>query len=121
MLSNRKPPYGIIGGLYDALHDTDGEVLTVSNQKGREAAQLFLELEGNDLHPAAAIATASLMAAVSDGKVEKNAIVMLNVTGGGEEKFKAEKEWFYLKPSLVFDIDPDINEVKEKIKGLFKN
>lgn len=121
VLSNRRPPYGIIGGLYDALHDTDGEVLTVSNQKGREAALLFLQLEGNDLHPAAAIATASLMAAVSDGKVEKDAIVMLNITGGGEEKFKAEKELFYLKPSLVFDIDPDINEVKEKIKGLFEN
>jgi len=61
VLSNRKPPYGLSGGLYDALKDTGGEVLIVKNTEGREAAKLFFETEGIDIHPAAAIATASLL------------------------------------------------------------
>lgn len=119
VLSNRKPPYGLVGGLFDALADTDGEVLTASNEKAREAAELFLRLEGNDIHPAAAVATASLMQAVKDDKIEKDAIVMLNITGGGEERFKSEKELHYLKPEIIFDIDPDFEDVKTKLKQLF--
>jgi cysteate synthase len=119
VLSNRKPPYGLAGGLFDALTDTGGEVLTVSNEAGRKAARLFLELEGNDLHPAAAIATASLIAAVREKQVEKDSIIMLNITGGGEERFKREKELFYLKPEIIFDIDPSLEEVRIKLKHLF--
>ena len=119
VLSNRKPPYGLAGGLYDALKDTDGEVLIVKNEEGRKAAQLFLETEGIDIHPAAAIATASLVNAIEKGKVTKDSLIMLNITGGGEERFKREHELYYLKPSLVFDIDPDFEDVKEKLKGLF--
>ena len=44
---------------------------------------------------------------------------MMNITGGGEERFKRENELFYLRPALVFDIDPDEAEVFEKLKGLF--
>ena len=44
---------------------------------------------------------------------------MLNITGGGEEKFKRDKMLYYLKPSLIFDINPDFNEVKEKIENLY--
>ena len=119
VLSNRKPPYGLVGGLYDALKDTDGEVLIVKNEEGRKAAQLFLETEGIDIHPAAAIATASLVNAIEVGKVERDSLIMLNITGGGEERFKRENELFYLKPSLTFDIDPDFEEVKEKLEDLF--
>jgi cysteate synthase len=119
VLSNRKPPYGLVGGLYDALEDSNGEVVTVSNEKARAAAKTFLELEGNDIHPAAAVATASLIDAVNDGKVGKDEVVMLNITGGGEEKFKREHELHYLKPELVFDIDPDPEVVKTKLEKLF--
>jgi len=119
VLSNRKPPYGLVGGLYDALKDADGEVLIVKNEAGRTAAKLFLETEGIDIHPAAAIATASLVQAVNENKVGKDALIMLNITGGGEERFKRENELFYLKPSLVFEIEPDFDEVKEKLEKLF--
>ena len=43
---------------------------------------------------------------------------MLNITGGGEEKFKKEKELHYLKPSLVFDLNPDPAEVLAKLEQL---
>ena len=119
VLSNRKPPYPIFGGLFDALKETGGDVLLASNEEARQAARLFLEKEGNDIHPAAAVATATLISAVKNGTVDKNALVMLNITGGGEMKFKSENTIYYLKPSIVFDIDPNPEEVKEKVKTLF--
>jgi cysteate synthase len=118
VLSNRKPPYSIIGGLFDALTDTGGMVLTVSNREALSAAELFLEQEGIDLHPASSVAAASLIHAVKNGLVEKDAVIMLNITGGGEERFKKENELHYLKPSLVFDLDPDPEEVIEKLEQL---
>jgi len=119
VLSNRKPPYSLAGGLFDALSDTDGEVLLASNEEARLAAKLFEQTEGIDIHPAAAIATASLLNAVKDNKVDKDALIMLNITGGGEECFKKDKVLYYLKPELVFDIDPDFEEFKERIQELF--
>ena len=119
VLSNRKPPYPIAGGLYDALKDAGGDVLLANNEQAHWAADLFLEKEGNDIHPASAIATATLIAAAKNGLVKSDDLIMLNITGGGEEKFKTENELFYLKPEIVFNIDPDEKEVKEKVAGLF--
>ncbi|WP_010663891.1 cysteate synthase [Marinilabilia salmonicolor] len=119
VLSNRKPPYPIFGGLYDALKDTSGEVLVATNEEGRQAAALFEELEGCDIHPAAGIATATLIKEVEKGTVPQDDIVMLNITGGGEELFKREKEVQYLKPDHIFDIEPDIEDVKKVLKDLF--
>jgi len=119
-LSNRKPPYPLAGGLYDALKDTDGHVILANNKQAKEASSLFQETEGNDLHPAAAVAVASLRNVVNEGDIENDALIMLNITGGGEQKFKKEKKLYYLKPSLVFDIDPDFEEVKKKLQVLFK-
>jgi len=119
VLSNRKPPYAITGGLFDALSDSQGDVLVATNEESRDAADIFEELEGIDIHPAAATATATLIKAVADGKVEKDAIIMLNITGGGEERFKEDRDLFYLKPSLVFDLDPEFEDVQQKLSKLF--
>jgi len=119
VLSNRKPPYPIAGGLFDAMKDAGGNVMLATNEEAAEAGKLFLELEGNDIHPASAVATATLIDAVKEGIVNKDDVIMLNITGGGEEKFKAENELFYLKPEIVFDINPNEEEVKEKVAKLF--
>ncbi|MBE0639495.1 MAG: cysteate synthase [Bacteroidales bacterium] len=119
VLSNRRPPYSIAGGLFDALTDSHGDVLTASNDEAREAAALFERYEGIDIHPAAAVAVASLVKEVKKNKIEKDAVIMLNITGGGEERFKSEKKLFYLKPNLVFDINPNTDEVKEKLERLY--
>lgn len=119
VLSNRKPPYPIFGGLFDAMNDAGGDILLASNVKARAAAKLFLETEGNDIHPAAAVATATLIESAKNGTLEKDALVMLNITGGGEQKFKAENELFYLKPALVFDMNPNAEFVKEKVGLIF--
>lgn len=119
VLSNRKPPYSLAGGLYDAMKDAGGDVLLADNAAARGAAQLFQELEGNDIHPAAAIAAATLINQVKKGQLENNALIMLNITGGGEERFQQSHKLHNLKPSLVFEIDPDEDEVKEKLSKLF--
>ena len=118
VLSNRKPPYSIFGGLFDALRDTGGTVLTATNQEAHKAAEMFLEKEGIDIHPAAAVATASLIKAAGNGSVDKDALIMLNITGGGEAKFKREKKLHYLEPTLVFDLDPDPAEVIASLEQL---
>ena len=119
VLSNRRPPYSLSGGLFDALTDTKGDFFLASNEEGTAAARLFETTEGNDIHPAAAIATASLINAVKENKVEKDAVIMLNITGCGEERFKREHALFMLKPSVIFDFSPALEEVKEKISPLF--
>ncbi len=120
VLSNRKPPYSIFGGLYDALKATDGEIIVATNPQARKAAKLFKELEGVDIHPAAAINTAALIKAVADGKIEKDAVVMLNITGAGEERFKAEHEIHYLEPSITFPLNVEPDEVVAKVEALFE-
>ena len=119
VLSNRKPPYPIFGGLFDAMNDEGGDVLLATNQQAADAAKLFLETEGNDIHPAAAVATATLIEAAKNGTVNKDDLIMLNITGGGEAKFKAKKELFRLKPRIVFDINPDAEQSKKLIAALF--
>lgn len=119
VLSNRKPPYPIIGGLYDAMKDAGGDVLTANNKELDEACRLFKELEGNDIHPASGVATATLIKAVNEGIVKKDDLIMLNITGGGEERFKDENDLIYLKPSFVFDINPSLEEVKTVMDTLF--
>jgi len=119
VLSNRKPPYQLAGGLYDALVDSDGHVLTATNAEAIKAGQLFLSTEGIDIHPAAAVATASLCNELKKSDFDKSALIMLNITGGGELRFKHEKELHFLSPSLVFKINPDFEEVKERLEKLF--
>ncbi len=121
VLSNRRPPYSIHGGLFDALTDTNGDVLAVTNDELHEASAIFNEHEGIDIHPAAAVATASLINSVSSGLVSPDSIIMLNITGGGEELFKSQHASTYLKPSIVFGRDVMEEEIKVKIEELFRN
>ena len=119
VLSNRRPPYGIVGGLYDALKATHGEVFAITNAQERKACNLLKELEGIDIYSAAGVATASLIKAVADGKVEKDACVMLNITGGGEQHFKEGKEMWYLQPNEIFRLDSDKDDVVARVQALF--
>ena len=120
VLSNRKPPYGIKGGLYDTLKATNGEILVATNAQARKAAKLFEELEGVDIHPAAAVATATLIKAVQDGKVEKDATIMLNITGAGEEAFKAEHKTYALEPTKIFPLNATADDVVAAVEMMFE-
>ena len=58
VLSNRKPPYSLAGGLYDALKATGGDIMVATNAQARKARALFEETEGIDIYSSAGIATA---------------------------------------------------------------
>ncbi len=120
VLSNRKPPYGIAGGLYDALKATNGDVLQATNLQAQKAARLFQQTECIDIHPAPAVALATLIKEVQAGRIDRKATIMLNVTGGGEVRYKAGREIFYLKPSHTFSLAPDVDDVVAKCEELFK-
>lgn len=111
VLSNRKPPYSLTGGLYDALLDSGGDVYAVTNGEAKEAADIFLETEGIDISPAASVALASLFKAVKPGDIDVSLPVMLNITGGGMDRIKREKRIFTLKPARMIPKE-DINENK---------
>lgn len=120
VLSNRKPPYGLAGGLYDALKDTDGDILAVSNEEANAAKALFEETEGIDIYHAAAVALASLVQAIRINKVKPDDIIMLNITGGGEKHFKETHEIHHLEPSHIFPIGFTNADVSMVLEGLLK-
>ncbi len=120
VLSNRKPPYSLAGGLYDALKDTDGDILAVSNEEAQAAKALFLETEGRDIYSAAGVALASLVQAINNNKVKPDDIVMLNITGGGEKEFQEAHQLFHLEPDHIFPIAFTKEDVAEVANRIFK-
>ena len=120
VLSNRRPPFSLAGGLYDALKATDGEMFAITNAQARKACKLFEETEGVDIYSASGVATAALMKAVADGTVAKDACVMLNITGGGERHFQEGKELWYLKPTHVFSLNPEEDDVVARVEAMFE-
>ncbi len=119
VLSNRRPPYGIVGGLYDALKATNGEVLVATNTQARKAKALFKRTEGIDIYSAPAVALATLIKAIADGKVERDATIMLNVTGGGEELRQRGKDLWYLKPTHTFSLNAIEEDVIARVESMF--
>ena len=118
VLSNRKPPYSLAGGLYDAMVDTDGDFFAVTNAEAQKACDMFEELEGIDIYHAAGVATASLIQAIEKKQVKADDVVMLNITGGGEKLFKQHNDVWYLKPDKVFGVNATKEEIKEYTKGI---
>lgn len=120
VLSNRKPPYSIAGGVFDALSDTCGSMESVTNDEASVYLGMFERLEGVDIHPAAAVALAGLHKAVQKGEVGTKDIIMLNITGGGEKLFKSENKVYYAKPSAVIPLTEDRDTIIRKIENLFR-
>ena len=121
VLSNRKPPYSITGGLFDALSDTAGDVIPVTNEEAGEAGDMFLNLEEIDAAPAASVAIASLIKAVREQRLELKSHIMLNVTGGGIRRLQEEHEILHLTPYRVVErnniTQEYITKLAEEIKG----
>ncbi|MBQ3042870.1 MAG: cysteate synthase [Alistipes sp.] len=119
VLSNRKPPYGIAGGLYDALKATDGDIMVATNAQARRARKLFKELEGIDIYPAPAVALSTLIKMVENNTIDKDACIMLNITGAGEEAATQGREVWYLKPHKVFSLTPEVDDVVATVEAMF--
>ncbi len=82
VLSNQRPPYAIKGGVYDALQESQGDMFFANNQEANQAIELFAEIEGVEIEPAAGVALASLIKAVRAGQIDPDALILLHITGG---------------------------------------
>ena len=113
VLSNRYPPYGCKGGVYDLLEATKGNVYGIRNNEIKSSLKLFENLEGIDIHPASAVAVASLKKAVNSGKVLADDKILLNITGGGEKRLKEDMPLAELKVDKFISKDIEISDLKE--------
>lgn len=114
VLTNRTPPYGVMGGLYDALTDTDGIMYAITREEALEAKALFESLEGIDILPPSAVATASLLKAVEEGNVGKDETILLNLAGGGYKRLKEDYTLYQIEPVATAK-NPDISLDELKI------
>ncbi|WNY23429.1 Threonine synthase [Methanimicrococcus hongohii] len=113
VLTNRSPPYGVAGGVFDALTACGGNIDSVDNCVADDAFKLFEEMTGIDTDPAAAVAFAGLIQAVEEKVVGANDTIVLNVTGGGYKRI--EEDLGNIPMSSIASVSPEISadELKE--------
>jgi len=119
VLSNRKPPFSVPGGLFDSLKASNGDMIAITNEELELGCQLFEKLEGIDIYSASGVAVESLRKAIEKNIVAKNDIIMLNITGGGELRFKREHKCVSITPDFIFDIDESPKNVIKQVEILF--
>jgi len=103
VLSNRQPPYSIRGGVYDVLTESAGDMLAADNLETLPRLQLFEEVEGIDIDPASAVAFTTLLKAARSGLIDHDALVLLNVTGGGRHRRHRDRQLIPARPALQLD------------------
>jgi len=101
VLSSRYPAYSIIGGVYDLLEKSGGEMYGVTNEEIYLAMRLFVESEGIDIVPASGAAVAGLLQAVKEKKVNSEDLILLHITGGGEERYKRKFRTYPVQPIFI--------------------
>jgi len=102
------------------MEDAGGDIFKVNNEDLRKWKDEFKRLEGIDIHNAAAVAVASLAAAVNEGVVNADETIMLNITGGGEELAKSENKVVYAKPDLILDPEMPAESIIAQVVELYK-
>ncbi|MBV9453821.1 MAG: cysteate synthase [Rubrobacter sp.] len=100
VLTNRHPAYSVRGGVFDILTETQGDMFTADNLEALHAKQLFEETEGIDIDPACAVAFATLIKTARYGGIERDALVLLNVTGGGRHRQQLDRKLIAARPAL---------------------
>jgi cysteate synthase len=100
VLTNRAPPYGIRGGVFDALTETRGIMESVSSAAARDAGVLFHRLEGIDPDPAAAVCVAGLIKGIQAGMIHHEDRIFLAITGGGYERIRKDMMVVVNRPSM---------------------
>lgn len=127
VLSTRNPPYSIKGGVYDMLGNSNGKIYGITNEECRIAEKLFESEEGIDLDPAASVAVASLVKAVDECLVKKEAKILLNITGGGYKRLREDYKMYEIEERLEIkssaqlpldDIERELMEFVRLVSGL---
>ena len=100
-LLSETPAYSVVGGVYDVLEATDGETYAVEEDDAIKAGEILEEIEEIDVLSPAKVALASLIQAKEEGKVDEDDCILLNVSGGGVERLKSEKETKIVTPWMI--------------------
>lgn len=116
VLTNRFPAYSLIGGMYDVLQETKGEMYSVTNEEIEKAQLLFEKLEGISVVPEAGVTIASLQQAIRKETVSPQDYIVVNVTGGGRKEIKRER--IHIEPYKFTTKKQQINQrsLEEKIQ-----
>jgi len=81
---------------------------------------LFQECEGIDIDMAAGVALATLMKAASEGLIKRDAITVLNITGGGALRRELENKLIQAEPIKQIEQSEVLKESRlEEVIGLF--
>jgi len=113
VLSTRYPAYGVKGGVFDALRATGGKMYGVDNEDVFRAMNLWEQSEGIDIVPASGVAVAALQRAAKNSDIPKDALILLNITGGGEKRLRKDKKTCEVTPLYISK-----NISFEEIEGL---
>jgi cysteate synthase len=118
VLSTRYPAYTVQGGVFDAMLATDGNMYGVTNREVFESMELFSNLEGVDIVPAAGVAVGALKQALEKRTVRKDDSILLNITGGGEVMLGREKKTYNVEPAFISKkiTDREIEELCSVLK-----
>jgi cysteate synthase len=102
------------------LTETQGDMLIADNLEDLHAKRLFEETEGIDIDLESAVTFAALLKAARYDGIEKEALVLLNATGGGRNRQQLDKELFSARPALEIDEkEIALDKTLERIAGLF--
>jgi len=105
-LANRHPAYSMKGGIFDVLKKSKGDFHSVTNDKILQGCKLFEKTEGIDIEGPAGVAVAGLIQAVENKEIDPDEVVLLNITGGGEKRYRKDKKLYVFPPDITID-DPD--------------
>lgn len=119
VLSNQRPPYAVIGGVFDVLKESQGDMLFADNQETLQAIDLFQQTEGIVLDPAAGVALATLIKARSYELIDCEAHILLHITGGRCHK-SLNQQLHPIQPSLqLTQQELSTEKTLEKLLKLF--
>src|SRR5579883_28366 len=110
VLSNQRPPYAVRGGVWDALTESQGDMLSASNEEAMAATKYFEESEGVRIDPAAGVAFASLIKASQQVLIDSDARVLLHITGGRCRESYSKMRFLQAEPTLELTAPPFCTE-----------
>ena len=119
VLTNRFPPYSVGGGVYDILTGSDGVMYGVTNGDAKAACRLFKTSEGVEPVPAACVALGSLVQAVETNKVEADDKILINITGGGEQRLWDDFDKYIVEPDIICECTVDMQELRTLLEAQF--
>jgi cysteate synthase len=114
-LLNKGPAYGQVGAVHDILEASNGETYVVEREEAVAVKELIETTEGIDIMTSSAVAAASLLQALGKGEVDKDDCILLNISGGGTQRLKADMKTRTIEPWLRVSKTTGVTAILEKL------